>query len=272
MALLVFAIVLGRDLLRNREAIGKEPGRPAVIATLSPVIMFLASMGISDFVMNTLLYRKLKLVDDKRLPGTLVTASTLPLGIIAVGYILAANVDFRIVLVCMVAQTFGAILGVRIVSGFDGRLIKKIVAIAMLASAAFLVVRMIASGNENAVSTTFSTPKLVLTGVCAFLLGIGNMIGMGAKAPYLTLFLMLGLSADGVLAIIMPSCTMSSLFGGIQYIRKGLYQRKIALLSSVFGLIGIMAGFVFVSNVPQTALQIIMLAIAAYTGISMLLK
>ena len=70
----------------------------------------------------------------------------------------------------------------------------------------------------------------------------------------------------------MPSCTASSALGGVQYVRRGMYQRKVVLAYSTVGFIGIGAGFLFVMNLPQTVLQVIMLAITVYTGVSMLRK
>ena len=268
--LAVFAAVLAADLLRHRKEVAAEPGKPLTLMIAAPVVMFFATMGISDFVMNTLFFKKCDLVDDKRLPGTLVGTGSLPLGIVAVAYLLSAEVDMRLTAVCMVGQSLGAWLGVGLVAGLDGRRIKKCVAWAMLASAVFLLLRLAGVGGEGGNLTTFPLPVLLLCGVCAFFLGVGNMLGMGAKAPYLSLLLTLGLSPACVLPVVMPSCTMSGISGGIRYIRRGLYQRKLTLVYSIAGFVGVAAGFVFVMNLPQTILQVVMLGITVYTGISML--
>ena len=46
--------------------------------------------------------------------------------------------------------------------------------------------------------------------------------------------------------------------------------RKLTLVYSIAGFVGVAAGFVFVMNLPQTILQVVMLGITVYTGISML--
>ena len=56
--LAVFAAVLAADLLRHREKVGEEPGNPLLLCLVAPVVMFFATMGISDFVMNTLFFKK----------------------------------------------------------------------------------------------------------------------------------------------------------------------------------------------------------------------
>jgi len=268
--LVLLSAALAADLWKNRRRIGEEPGSPWLIGAAAPVIMFLATMGVPDFVMDTLFFEKCRLVDDKRLPGSLVVSASVPLGVVSVVYLITAKLDIKIVLICMICQAIGATIGVKLVSRLDGARVKKTVGAAMLLSALFILIRIIGVGGGNL--TTLPAYKLVIMGFCAFFLGIGNMMGMGAKAPYMSILLMLGLSADCVLPIIMTACMMSSFFGGVQYIRRGLYQRKVALLYSTVGFIGIAAGFIFVTNLPQLALQLIMLAITIYVGISMLVN
>lgn len=268
--LAVFTVALARDLLRHRDEIRREPGSPWLIGLASPVIFFFATMGVSDFVMNTLFLRRFRLVDDKRLPGTLLSSATLPLGVAAVIYALSAEVNFTLLLLCIVCQGAGNFLGARLVAGFDGRRIKRLVGAAMLVSAVFLLLRLLGVGGDGGGLTSLPPLKMAVLGVCAFLLGVGNMIGMGAKAPYFSLLLSLGLSAGGVLPLVMIACSASGAMGGFQYVRRGLYQRKVALLESTVGFAGVAAGSALALNLPQTALQLIMMAITVYTGVSML--
>lgn len=268
--LCVVAAVLAVDLFKNREKIGEEPGNPVLIALVAPVVLFFASMGISDFAMDTLFFKKCRLVDDKRLPGTLVCASTLPLGAASAAYILTVEVDFWLVVMGMVMQSVGAWLGVGLVSRLDGRKVKTCVAWAMLISSVFLLLRLVGVGGNGGNLTTLPLPRLLVFGVAAFFLGMGSMMAMGAKAPAMSVLLLLGLSPACVLPVIMSSCTASGISGGIRYIRQGLYQRKVVLLYATFGFLGVGAGFLFVMNLPQAVLQIVMMGIMIYTGISML--
>ena len=269
---LLVAAALIRDLLAHREEVRREPGSPWVLGIFTPVILFFATMGVSDFVMNTLFLQKFRLVDAKRLPGTLLASATLPLCVTAVIYALSANVDFHLLALCVVCQGAGNFLGGRLVAGFDGSRVKRLVGLAMLVSAVFLLLRLLGVGGEGGGLTTLPPLKMAILAVCAFLLGVGNMIGMGAKAPYFSLLLTLGLSAGSVLPLVMIACAASGAFGGLQYIRRGLYQRKVALYESTLGFIGVAAGSALALNLPQTALQIVMLCITVYTGVSMLKK
>lgn len=267
-----YTVVLFTDLWKNRETLTREPGNPALLCVTGPLILFLATLGISDFIINTLLFKKLRLVDDKRLPGTLVTCVGVPLGVVAIAHLMTTAVDLKLIATYMICQAAGSFIGVRAVSQLDGSRIKKVVGAAMLISAGFLVLRLFGVGGDGGTLTSLSVPKMIVCGVCAFFLGIGNMIGIGSKAPSLSLLLLMGLPASGALSVILSSCTAGGSLGSIQYVRKGLYQRKIALIYSTVGFIGIAAGFLLVMNLPQNVLQIVMIGISVYTGISMLRK
>jgi len=267
---LFYAVVLISDLIKNRGRIKDDPGSPLLIGIAGPIVLFLASMGVSDIVINTLFFKKCNIVDDKLLPGTLIASGTLPLAVVAIVYLLSSEVDLKIVLVVAICQAVGAALGVHIVAGLNGAVIKKAIGAAMLATAVFLFLKLVGVGTTGGALTTFPIGKLIFCGVCAFILGALNMLGMGIKAPTMSLLLTLGLASGSVLPVIMTACSFSAVSGGVQFVKRDLYHRKVTLLYSTAGFIGAILGIVFVVNLPATALQIIMLLITVYTGFDML--
>ena len=267
-----YAVVLVLDLIKNRDKLKTEPGSTLLIACTAPVILFLATMGVSDIVLNTILFRKFDLVDDKRFPGTLITSGAIPLSVVAIIYLLSSEVDLRIVLTVAVCQALGASLGVRVVSGLNGAVVRKVIGAAMLLTAVFLILKLFGVGGTGGSLTTFPLYKLVICGVCAFIFGAVNMVGVGIKAPTMSLLLTLGLASGSVLPVIMTSCSFSAVFGGSQFVRRGLYQRKITLIDTTFGFIGVIAGVLLVINLNPKILQIIMLVITVYAGIEMLVS
>ncbi len=267
--LAAFGLTLILDLYRHRNSLNDDPGSPLLCGALGAIVCFIGTFGVSDFVMNTLLFKKFKLVEDQKLAGALVTVCCLPMGFLAVSHLLSAPVDMKLIALCLALQSLGAIVGVRIMSGFNGAMIKKIIGVAMLASAIFLLIRLIGVDSSGTL-TSFSLPQMALVGACAFVLGMLNMMGMGTKAPWMSLLMTMGLASNCVLPVVMVCCTTSTTVGAIQYVRKGIYPRKLAFYYAIFGLLGTCAGFLFVSGLNQTVLQVIMLAITVYTGITLL--
>lgn len=84
----LFAITFIRDLIKNKGEFMKEDGNPIIMAISSFIIFVLSTFGISDFAVSTVFYRKMKFVNDKKLPGTLNTQCVLPVAAMALIYII----------------------------------------------------------------------------------------------------------------------------------------------------------------------------------------
>lgn len=266
----VYAGILGRDLWKNRSRIKEEKGNVLVICAATACIQFLATFGISDFNVSIPIYRGAKWVEDERLPGTLLNAAVVPGAMIAILYVSGTAVDTATLLGCIIAQSFGAAIGGRIVSGMKGENIKKAMAIALLASVAVIVIRTLSSGSEGGSLTGFGIGTLAWLIPVYILFGIATTLGFGVKALSMALLMTLGLSADCVLPVVIGACGFGAGSGAIQFIKKDRYQRKIALCSSLAGVVGVVIGANFVKGLPTDVLQWIMVAVMLYTAVTML--
>lgn len=269
---LVYVSFLGPDLMKKREELRAEPGKNWQLALITFVIQFFATFGISDFAMSTPVYRGMKLVDDGRLPGTLVTAGCVPMTAISLLYISSVAIDPVTLVLCVVFQALGSILGVRLVSRLSAGVIRKSMGAAITVSAVVLLVRMVGYGGGGGTHLGFTAGTLCWMLPVVFLLGALNMIGFGVKAPLMALYLSMGLAPLTVLPLVMGGCCAGTLNGGVQYIRNGRYQRRIAAVSAVFGTAGVFLGTQFVELLNVTVLQWIMLGVMLYTAYTMLLK
>ncbi len=269
--IVVYGSILARDLMHNRDLVGKEKGNAIAICIATACVQFLATFGISDFNVSIPIYRATGWVDDQRLPGTLLTATVIPGAVISILYISGAVVETATLLSCLLAQSLGSVIGVRIVSNMKGQSIKKAMAVALLASVAVILIKMLSTGSEGGNLTGFDAGTLAWLIPVYILFGIVNMLGFGVKALSMALLMTLGLSAKCVLPVVLSSCGFGSCCGAIQFIRKGKYQRKIAMLSSVAGAAGVVIGASFVKGLPTDVLQWIMIGVMLYTAVTMLI-
>ena len=122
----LYGIVILAGNVRNKVTFRSESGRFSVLCILEGVVYFCATLGISDFLLNTLVFRHLHLGDDKKLPGTLCAACLVPGAVIACFLLQSENpVELRTLIPCAAAITVGALLGSRFIGRLDGRVIKK---------------------------------------------------------------------------------------------------------------------------------------------------
>lgn len=220
--------------------------------------------------MSIPVYRGMKLVDDKRLPSTLITATVVPGAIISAIYITSVEVDMKTLICCVASHVAGTFLGVKLVSKLSGAAIKKIMGVCITIATVILLTKLLGTGASGGEAIGLEWSQLAFVIPLWFMFGALNMIGFGIKAPSMSILLVLGLSPLAVLPIVLSCCTFGSINGGVQFIKSGSYQRKIALASSTFGIIGVVLGASFVQNLNTTALQWIMVGIMIYTAWSML--
>jgi len=83
----VYAFFISRNVYLHKEELMQEPGKVVFLAPLTMGIQFLATMGMSDFNISIPIYRWAKLVDDKRIPGTLITQGALPGAFISIAHV-----------------------------------------------------------------------------------------------------------------------------------------------------------------------------------------
>lgn len=262
---LVYYLRMG---FREREAIAKEPGRPALLAPLCFAIYFLLSLGFPDYVLGTVCYRKLKLVDDARLPGTLVAATVVPGALTAITFLGHGSAEFSTVLLCVAAESAGSLLGVRLVRGLNGGQIRKILGCCMVAAiAAFLLQSCLhATGSLSGLSAG----KLAVALPVLFVLGALNMFGVPMKPTSLLLLLLLGMSPLGALTVCLTMGSVGPMMGGIQVLKAGNYQKKIALYAATVGLAAAFVGSRFALSIDNTVYTVVLVAIMCYAAYSLL--
>jgi len=266
----IYAVRLAIDLVKHRKEIGAEAGHPALLGAWGAVVFFLSTFGVSDFALSTVFYRWRKLVDDKKLPGTLNTQCVLPVAVMALAYISAISVDPLTLIVCIVAQMAGAFLGPRFVVKLPAKAIRIFMGIGLLVATAFILAgkfHLVASGGD---ASGLEGGKLVLAAVLLFVFGALNNIGIGSYAPTMATVFALGINPAVAFPIMMGACTFSVPMGSLEFVRLGGYGRKITLLTSLFGIVGVLAAVFIVKSLNLAALQWVIAAVVLYTGVSML--
>ena len=264
------ALIVSRAL-REKEAFRSENGNLKVIGPLEFVFYFIATLGLSDFLMQTLMIRGLKLADDKKIPGTLIAASVTPGAVIACFLLQAKDpVGIAMLLLCTAAIVPGAIVGAKIVGRIDGSRIRPVMAILLIVSMAALILKMIISESATGSVTALSGWKLAAAVAFAFLWGVINMLGIPMKAAGTAVFLLLGLSPVAALTMVLVMGCAGPLGGSYEVYKQQNYHQKTAFCSVIFGSAGAVLGSAFALSVDPLLLNILMLIMMLIAIISLL--
>lgn len=267
-ASLFYFISYLRMFLRERKDILEEPGRPLTLSLLCFVIYFLQALGFPDYALGTVCYRKMKLVDDRRLPGTLVTATIMPGALTAITFLRSGSADVSTTLLCVAVEAAGSILGARLVQRMSGDQIRK--ALGVLMAAAVIVFLVKSCFQPSGSLSGLSAGKLAIALPALFVLGAFNMIGVPMKTTSLLLLLLLGMSPLGALTISLTMGSIGPMMGGLQVLKSGNYQKKITVYAATVGLAAAFIGSRFALSVNPTVFTVALVLIMCYATYTLL--
>jgi len=268
---IIYGILIVYMALKDKEKFRSERGSFLLLLPAEALVFFIGSSGISDYVMNTIVARRLKTAEDKQLPGTLVVSNLVPGAIIAFSLLRSEGVVHWTVLVfCGLSAMIGTLAGVRLVRRFEGTAIRKIMAVALMFSMVALIVRMIVSKGAMSDAISLTTPRLVIAVVILFFTGLLNMFGIPMKATWTAIFLMLGLSPLSTLTMSLVLGSVSPLTGGYAMIRSGNYHQKTAVAAATAGAFGAVLGVVFALSLSPLVLNIVLIGVMIVAIVSLL--
>lgn len=268
----IFGFYFIRDLIKNKQDVKDDKSNNIFLAISSAIIFFLSTFGISDFAISTVLYRKTKIVTDKKLPGTLNAQCVIPVAVMALAYISVIKVEPVTLIVCIVAQVLGAYIGPRFVVKLEPKVIRKFISIGLLVAVLFILAgkfNLVPSGGTEA---GLHGVKLVIAAVTIFIYGALNNIGIGSYSLTMATVYALGLNPVICFPIMMGACTFAVPIGSMQFIKFGEYSRKITLFTSTCGVIGVLCAVYIVKSLNVSMIQWVIAAILLYSGVSMIVE
>jgi uncharacterized membrane protein YfcA len=270
----VFAVVFLRDLIKHKAEVAKDVfgnmGRTIAQAITAGITFFLSTFGISDFAISTVLYRQLKWVEDSRLPGTLNTQCVIPVAVMALAYISTIEVDLATLVLCIGAQVVGAYIGPRFVVRMNVDIIKRFIIVGLLVAAGLLLLNKFGLYPAGGEETGLHGGKLVLAAALSLVYGALNNVGIGSYALTMATVYALGLNPNVAFPIMMGGCTFSVPVGSVQFIKFDSYSRKMTLMTSTVGLLGVLVAVYIVKSLNVSMLQWLVAIVILYAAISMI--
>lgn len=268
---IAYGAVLFMQAARQKAALRAEAGALPLVAIGEAAVYFCATLGISDFLLNTLFIRSKRLLEDKKLPGTLVACSLTPGAVIAFSFLQVDNpVALSTLIPCAAAISLGSATGAKIVGGMDGARIRRILGIALIGALIALIVRIVVAEGAAGTATGLTLPQLVFAVIFSFFWGAVNMIGVPMKPAATAIFLWLGMSPIATLTTILVMGSIGPMGGGIPIIRNHLYHQKLACASVIFGSLGAILGVLFAVSISATLLNALLLAVMVIAIVSLL--
>ena len=260
------------DLVKHKNDLGKES--PVVGFLIGLVTDFFDTLGIGSFAPTTLLFKVTKFLDtDKKIPGTLNVAHTIPVILEAVLFLTGVKVEGITLFSMIAAAIAGALVGARIVNKLPEKKIQLVMGVCLIVTALLMAsgqlgwLKALGAGNEAVGLTGI---KLVVGVAGNFILGALMMAGVGLYAPCMAMVYMLGLSPLVAFPIMMGSCAGLMAIGSPEFIKAGNYSRIGSVAITIGGVIGVTIAYTLVKSMPLAVLTWVIIGVVIVTGISMI--
>ncbi len=246
---------------------------PALLG-LGLVTDFFDTLGVGSFATTTAVLVLGKMVHDDDIPGTLNIGQAIPTVSEAIIYIilLGGLIDFPTIASMVIAGGVGAWVGSGIVVRWPRRLIQRAMAIALLITAGFMGVRMVANLSLGTGTIGLAGLSLVIAIGASLVIGALTSLGIGNYAPTMAVTYMLGLNTKAVFPIMAASAAVILPAAAIRFYRSGRFDRRTAIGLAIGGVPGVLIAAFVVKELPLNVVKWVVVAVLLYTSITLWLS
>ncbi|MES2124589.1 MAG: sulfite exporter TauE/SafE family protein [Gemmatimonadota bacterium] len=243
---------------------------PGLLA-LGFITDFFDTLGIGSFATTTAALKLGKVVEDDEIPGTMNVGHALPTVLEATLFIIALGglIDLPTIVSMVLAGGIGAWYGAGVVVHWPKRTIQRAMAIALLATAAFMTIRMLTSLSLDEGTIGLTGVSLLIGVVASLVIGSLTSLGIGNYAPTMAVTYMLGMNQRAVFPIMASSAALILPAAALRFYRSGRFNKRTATGLAIGGIPGVLVAVYLVKSLPLDAVRWIVVAVLIYTSAMM---
>jgi uncharacterized membrane protein YfcA len=227
---------------------------------------FFDALGIGSYATTTAAFKARDVVPDERIPGTLNVGHLPPTITEAFIYISAVNVETVTLVALIAGATAGAWMGAGIVSRWPRRTVQRGMAVALVLTAAFMILRQVGLFPPGGDAIGLAPSWLAVGVLGNALFGALMTLGVGMYAPCMAMVSLLGMSPATAFPIMMGSCAFLMPVASYRFIKAGAYERRAALGLAIGGVPGVLVAAFLVKSLPLGALRWLVVVVVLYTA------
>lgn len=239
-----------------------------ILLGLGAAANFFDTLGIGSFATTTAALRLGRVMPDENIPGTLNVGHAIPTISEAIIFIilLGGLIDVPTITSMVIAGGIGAWFGTGIVVHWPRRTMQRAMAIALVITAGFMALRMLASLSLDAGTIGFTGIALVIAVLASLVIGSLTSLGIGNYAPTMAVTYMLGMNTKAVFPIMAASASLILPAAALRFYRSGRFNRRAALGFAIGGIPGVFVAAFLVKDLPLSVVKWIVVGVLLYTS------
>lgn len=267
-----FAFTLVKDYLKVKKEGKLENTNFLLAGVIGLIVNFFDTLGVGSFAPSTAIFKLSKMVEDKKIPGTLNVANCLPVVVEALIFITVVKVDLTTLVLIIISCVIGAYFGAGLVSKLPEKKIQLSMAVALLIVAFIMILRITGLMPPGGNAIQLTGIGLVIGCIGSFILGITQCFGIGCFAPMMALVFTLGLSPLVAFPLMMGSAAFLQPTASIRFVKEGAFNRKVSMAFNIFGVVGVLIAAFIVKSLPVDILKILVVVVVLITSVSMFMS
>lgn len=264
-----FSFLLIKDYMNKKKTRTLEKDSFTKLGIIGMIANFFDTLGIGSFAIETSLFKSLKVVEDKKIPGTLNVGCTIPTILEALIFMTVIEVDPVTLFSMLASAVLGALVGAEIVSKFNEKTIQLVMGTALLIVAAIMIAGQLKLFPVGGDAIGLTGIKLVAGIVGNFVFAALMTVGIGLYAPCMALIFALGMGPKAAFPIMMGSCAVLLPFSSYKFIKNGAYSSKAAVAITILGSAGVLIAAYLVKSLPLDTLKWVVVLVILYTSVLM---
>ena len=231
---------------------------------------FFDTLGIGSFAPTTAVFRLWRLVDDEKIPGTMIVGHALPVLTQALFFISVVEVDPWQMIALIAACVAGGWVGAGVVASLSRRAVQLAMGSALLVAALLMVSSMIDVMPAGGTARAFAPAAFAAAVAASLLFGALLTIGIGNYAPSLIVFSLLGVDPRAAFPIMMGSGAFVATVAGVRFIRAGRFDQRAALGLTLGGVPGVLVAAMVVQSLSLETMRWLVVVVVLYAAYTLL--
>lgn len=235
------------------------------IAVIGMVANFLDTIGIGSFAVIVAMRKMFNVMeDDVKLIGSMnIQAAITSLAQMLI-FLHFVKVDFTTVFVGIVMLAAGGLFSGLIAVRIDKKIVHKIMLWAFIVTGIILLLIQLHVFNVPAENEYVLGYKLVIFAIFMLIAGMLPAFGVGYYSIVAATIFLFGLKSIVAFPIMTAASSYQMPLTAATFINKGKFYTKSTILMSLFGVLGVFAAAMLITNVNGYVLKWILLVIVAY--------
>ena len=231
---------------------------------------FFDTLGIGSFAPTTAVFRLWRLVDDEKIPGTMIVGHALPVVTQALFFISVVEVDPWQMIVLIATCVAGGWVGAGVVASLSRRAVQLAMGSALLVAALLMIGSMIGVMPSGGTARAFAPAAFAAAIAASLLFGALLTIGIGNYAPSLIVFSLLGVDPRAAFPIMMGSGAFVATVAGVRFIRAGRFDQRAALGLTLGGVPGVLVAAILVQSLSLETVRWLVVVVVLYAAYTLL--